>query len=130
MPAMANITVKNAANADVVYVAKNPSSGDKTRARWTEDGANAIIGFRPVFEATTRDSNGKPGRVLNATLKTPITGLVEGVETQLAVVPMTFETTIPTNVDAAKVYDAYVKAGNLLVAALMREVAASGYAPQ
>lgn len=32
MPSMANITVKNNAAADVIYVAQVPSAGDKTPA--------------------------------------------------------------------------------------------------
>ncbi len=131
MPNMADITVLNAAAGNAIYVAKNPSSGDKTWARWTQDAAHAIAGFRPVLQVMTRDNaSGKPGRVLSISHKEPIIGAVNGVDTQLALVPFTLETTIPTNVDAAKVYDAYVKATNLAVSTLLRAVAAAGYAPQ
>jgi len=129
MPSMANITVKNAANADVVYVAATPSAGDRSPARWTQNAANAIIGFRPVFQVVTRDSSGKPGRIMEGSLRTPITTQVNGVETQLAVIPMTFQSTLPTNVDATLVADAFVQWGNLMASSLIRAVALEGYAP-
>jgi len=126
---MANITVKDSANADVVYVAATPSAGDRSPARWTQNAANAIIGFRPVFQVVTRDSTGKPGRIMEGSLRFPITATVNGVETQLAVVPMTFQATLPTNVDATKVADAFVQWGNLLASTLIRSTASDGYAP-
>lgn len=129
MPSMANITVKNAANADVVYNVASPSAGDKTAARWTQNAANAIIGFRPVFQVATRDSTGKPARILDGSLRFPIVETVGGVETQVALVPMTISATLPTNVDAAKVADAFVQFGNLLASTLIRSVSSDGYAP-
>lgn len=129
MPNMADITVKNAANADVVYVKKNASAGDKSAARWTLDAANAIAGFRPVFQVATRDSQGKPGRIMDGSLRFPVVATVNGVVTQLALVPFSFSTTLPTNVDASVVNDAFVQAGNLIVSALVRAAASEGYAP-
>lgn len=129
MPSMANITVKNAANADVVYVAATPSAGDRVPARWTQNAANAIIGFRPVFQVVTRDSSGKPGRIMDGSLRFPVVETVGGVPTQVALVPATFSITLPTNVDATVVSDAFVQLGNLLASSLIRAVAADGYAP-
>lgn len=129
MPNMANITVKNKAGADVVYNAATPSSGDRNPARWTQNAANAIVGFRPVFQVATRESGGKPGRLMEGSLRFPIIGTVNGVPTQLALVPLSFSATIPTNVDATEVSDAFVQFGNLLASTLIRAVADDGYAP-
>jgi hypothetical protein len=126
---MANITVKNAANADVIYVAATPSAGDKSPARWTQNALTPIIGFRPVFEVKTRDSGGKPGRILDGSLRYPVTQVVSGITTQAAVVPISFSATLPTNVDSTVVSDAFVQLGNLLASTLIRAVAADGYAP-
>lgn len=129
MPSMANITVKNAANADVVYVAAIPSAGDRVPARWTQNAASAIIGFRPLFQVVTRDSSGKPGRILDGSLRFPVVETINGVPTQVALVPATFSVTLPTNVDSTVVSDAFVQLGNLLSSTLVRAVAAEGYAP-
>lgn len=129
MPNMANITVKNKANADVIYVAATPSSGDRNAARWTQDAANSIIGFRPVFQVATRDSGGKPGRIMEGSLRFPVVETVGGVSTQVALVPLSFSATLPTNVDSTVVSDAFVQFGNLLASTLVRAVADSGYAP-
>lgn len=129
MPSMANITVQNAAAANVVYVAKVPSSGDKTPAVWTMDAANAIIGFRPRLQVLTRDNGNKNARIIEIEASEPITGLVNGVETKLGVVPFKVYATVPTNLDAAKVQDAIVKASNAVVGTLIRSVFAEGYAP-
>lgn len=129
MPSMANITVKNAANVDVVYVAKTASAGDKSPARWTVDAANPIAGFRPVFQVQTRDNGSNNGRVFESTLRFPVLSTVAGVDQKDATVPFEVRGTLPTNVDSAKVKDAFVQLGNLLVSALVRDVADTGYAP-
>lgn len=129
MPTMANITVKNAANADVVYVAKVPSAGDKTPAVWTFDGAHAIQGFRPKFVLGTRDNGPKNARILEGSLSFPVIATVDSVDVRVATVPISLVATLPTNVDASKVYDAAVQATNLFVATLVRQCFSTGYAP-
>lgn len=129
MPALANITVKNAANADVVYVGSIPSAGDKMPARWSLNAASAIIGFRPVFQLATRDNGNKTGRVFTATMSYPILETISGVVTKTAQFGFTLEGTLPTNVDGTLVQDAFIQMGNLLVSALVRAAAAEGYAP-
>lgn len=130
MPAMGNITVKNAANADVVYTAAVPSAGDRSPAKWTANASQSILGFRPQVTVQTRDGgSGKPGRIMEGTFKFPVIETVNGVPTQMAIVPGSFSVTLPTNVDGAVVSDAYVQFGNLLVSALFRSVASEGYAP-
>lgn len=129
MPSMANIIVKNAANADVTYVAKVPSSGDRNPARWTLDAASAIIGHRPTLELTTRTNGSNNGRILEINYVHPLTSTVSGVTTLVAKVPFKGSFTLPTNADAALAADAFVQVGNLLVSTLVRAAAADGYAP-
>lgn len=129
MPSMANITVKNAAAADVVYVAATPSSGDRNAARWRLNAASAIIGHRPEFSLTTRDNGSRNARAIAGSFKFPVVGIVDGVPTVLATVPLTFEGVLPTNVDNTVVADGFTQFGNLLVSALVRQSAQDGYAP-
>lgn len=129
MPAMANITVLNAAAANVIYVAATPSAGDKVPARWTANAISGIPGFRPRFEMVTRDNANKNARIAEGSFSFPILETVSGVVTKTATVPLNWHVTLPTNVDAALVNDAFVQAGNLLVSALIRASASEGYAP-
>lgn len=129
MPAMGNITVKNAANADVVYTASVPSAGDRSPARWTANAASAIIGFRPVLQVVTRDNGKQSGRHMEATFRYPIVETIEGRPTVTATVPFTLSGTLPTNVDGTLVSDAFVQLGNLLASSLIRAVASEGYSP-
>lgn len=129
MPSMANITVKNAVAADVTYVAKVPSAGDRSPARWTADAASAIIGHRPTLEMTTRTNGSNNGRICEWNFVYPITSTVAGVTTVLARVPFKGSFTTPTTVDSAQAADAFVQLGNLLASALMRAAASDGYAP-
>lgn len=129
MPSMANITVKNGAAADVVYVASVPSAGDKTPAKWTENAASGIVGHRPTLTMGTRDNGSKNARVVDLTSKTPIVELLNGVPTVVASVVLSTQGSLPTNVDATKVADAFIKHGNLIASALIRQAAQDGYAP-
>lgn len=129
MPSMANITVKNAANTDVVYSAKVPSAGDRSPARWTADAASPIIGFRPVFEMATRSNGQGNGRICEFNFVLPITKSVNGDTVLAAKVPFKGAFTLPTNADAALAADAYVQAVNLLASSLIKEAVTSGYSP-
>lgn len=129
MPTMADITVKNVANADVIYVAKVASAGDKTPAKWTADAAHAILGFRPYLTVNTRDNGPKNARIMEGVFNFPIIGAVNGVDTLLARVPLNLALTLPTNVDASKVYDAAFQGTNLFVSTLLRSVYSTGYSP-
>lgn len=129
MPAMANITVKNAANTDVIYVSKVPSAGDRSPAKWTADALSTIVGQRPMFTVETRDNGPKNGRVFESALSFPIVETVGGVPTVVATVPLRCSGTLPTNVDSSKVTDAFIQNGNLLVSTLIRDVGSTGYAP-
>lgn len=129
MPSMANITVKNAANADVAYVAKSPSAGDRVPAQWTLDAASSIPGHRPKLAVETRTNGNKNARILSSSFTYPVVETVGGVAMVVAIVPAQLSITLPTNVDSAKVADAFVQLGNLLASTLIRSVAETGYAP-
>jgi hypothetical protein len=126
---MANITVKDSANVDVVYTGVVPSSGDKTLAVWRANALSPMIAHRPTFSVVTRDNQRQNGRVFDGSFKFPIRETIGGVETVTATVPFTITGTLPTNVDSAKVLDAFTQLGNLLASSLLRSVAAEGYAP-
>lgn len=129
MPSMANITVKNAADTDVEYVAAVASSGDKTPAKWTANALSSIAGYRPSFTMVTRDNGSKTGRQLDFAFRMPVTSTVSGVTTLVGTVPASASILLPTTIDAAIPADAFVQFGNLLVSALARQVAEVGYAP-
>lgn len=128
MPNMANITVKNKANADVVYSAATPSSGDKNPAVWRQN-TPASIAFRPIFQFSTRNNANLSGRVFEASFNGPVVQSAGGVDTVVARVPLRASGTLPTNVPVDNVSDYYVQFSNLLVAALIRSAVEEGYAP-
>lgn len=129
MPQMANITVKNVANADVVYVAKVPSAGDRSPSKWTQDTAQAIPAFRPVLTMVTRDNGPKTARIVDVNYKYPVIQTISGVLTMTDIVPFTYSGTLPQGIDPAHVNEAVVQFGNCLVAALLRAAQNEGYAP-
>lgn len=130
MPQMANITVKNAANEDVVYNGIVSSAGDRSPARWTAISASSIAGHRPTLSVLTRDNGNKNGRVMEVSFRFPIvTTGTDGRPQLTAIVPFQVHGTLPTNVDATLVQDAFVQCMALLNSDLFKEMAANGYAP-
>lgn len=129
MPSMANITVKDSANVDVIYVAAAPSAGDRSPAIWRANALSPIIGFRPSFSVMTRDNQKQSGRIMEASFKFPILGNVNGQTVVLATVPYTFAGTIPTNIDSTLALNAFTQFGNLCASSLVRSIVSDGYAP-
>lgn len=131
MPSMANIAVLNNAAATVTYTAATASAGDKVPAVWRQNAASEIIGLRPQLSVTTRDNAKRNGRIFEATMKYPIfmTDASSGQKILLATVPLSLTGTLPTNVDAVQVKDAFVQFGNLAVSTLIRSAIEEGYAP-
>jgi hypothetical protein len=131
MPAMANITIKNAANADVVWVAAVPSSGEKSPAIWRFNANSDKLQFRPSFHLTMKENGRSNGRIFSAEFKFPLAGENSDTGTPFlyATIPFNVSGTLPTNVDVATLNDAFVQFGNLLVSTLIRSAAAEGYAP-
>lgn len=131
MPNMADITVKNAAGTDVVYVAAMPSAGDSSPARWTQNAASGVIGFRPSFEIVSKVNAAKDVRRLEFTANFPVTftDSSSGAVTLLGSIKTTGVTYLPASIDTAKWTDAFTQMGNLLVSTLIRSSASTGYAP-
>lgn len=129
MPQMADITVKKAdGTTNIVYSALTPSSGDKSPAVWWAKAVSTIPKHRPMFSILTKDNGPRTARHVSGVFKFPATSVVGGVETQMATVPISFEGTLPTTIDAAVVKEAVYQFGNLLVAALVRAQLEEGYA--
>jgi len=127
---MANITVENVANADVVYVAATASAGDSVPAIWRLNAQSDKIAFRPLFTLLTRDNARKNGRVFRATYKFPVvTQDVNNNDTLAATIPFEVSGTLPTNIPVDSVTEAFTQLGNLLVSTLIRSAATEGYAP-
>lgn len=129
MPQMASITVKNAADSDVEYVAATASAGDRSPAVWFAASASSIIGHRPKLTVSTRDNGRANGRHITGSFRFPIVEEVNGKPSIVATMPMTFEGTLPTNVPSNLVTDGFTQFGNLVASELMREVAEAGYSP-
>lgn len=131
MPSMASITIKNAANADVVWVAAVPSSGEKSPAIWRFNANSDKLAFRPSFHLTMKENGRKNGRIFSADFRFPLAG--ENSDTGspylYATIPFTVSGTLPTNVDVSTLNDAFVQFGNLLTSTLVRSAANEGYAP-
>lgn len=129
MPSMANITVKNVALADVIYVASTPSAGDKSAAVWRQNAASTIAGRRPQLTCLTRDNASKTGRHVSISLRFPVVVTENGVDRVAAVVPLNLEGVLPTNVAVSASLEAFTQFGNLLSSTLLRSVAEEGFAP-
>lgn len=120
MPNINSITVKNAANADVVYTPVQPSSGDRTPAIWRNNADTQIMALRPVFRISMRNNGNNSGRVVEGSLRFPVYVEKDGMDTQLATVPLSFSGTLPTNIPVDWVSDAFIQFGNLIVSTLVR----------
>lgn len=128
---MINITVKNAAGTDVVYVAAIGSAGDKSPARWSQNALVANVALRPVFECASQ-SNG-PGTVRRVTfsLVYPVSYTDTNTGQKMLLAPMKFEGTaqLPKVLSTSDWNEGGVQFGNLVVSAVMRAAFESGYAP-
>jgi hypothetical protein len=127
---MANITVKNKANADVVYVSATPSSGDRTPAVWTQNAASPYLDRRPKLSVSTRNSGGQlPARIIQISTVFPVVETIQGADVVTARVVFNGSVTLPTNCDGLKASDGFHQLGGLIASALMREVGDTGFAP-
>lgn len=129
MPSMANITVKNVANADVVFVAKVPSAGDRTPAKWTQDAASGIILHRPAFAMGTKDSGDGRKRIAELNGVFPVTVTENGVVRLVDKIVFQGSFQLSKAIDTAANTEAITQFGNLLVSVLIRQALSDGYAP-
>lgn len=130
MPTMQNITIKNSSNADVVYVAKVASAGEKSPAIWSADALNTVPGNRPTLKVTAHPNGPGTTRVVNAELTFPIVeNNGQGGQTRVGSVPLRVYAALPLNLPESDVVDAVTQGLNLMTSALMRSVITTGYAP-
>lgn len=131
MPNMANITVKNAAGTDVIFVAAMPSAGDKSPARWTQNALVGVAGFRPKFDLVASSNGNGDVRKVDYTFTYPITytDTTTGLLAQRSVIKVTGTVFLPNNLTTDQWNEAFVQLGNLLVSTLVRSSVQEGYAP-
>lgn len=124
MPQMANITVKNAVDADVVLTALTPSSGDRA-ALWRYDALDSLPLLRPTYQVTTTYNGPRDARRSVVTGSYPVADPVLG--TVKARIPFRLEVTLPLNIPTEKTDDAVVIMQNLLKSSLITEILKSGF---
>lgn len=127
MPQMANITVKNAANVDVLFTALTPSSGDTTLAQWRALGSLTIPALAPQVSSKTQANGAKTGRQVSVNGVFPYVRTVDGVETLVARQPFSVSTTVPLNIPVSVTADNAKVFANLLASALLQAILAEGY---
>lgn len=132
MPSMANITVKAAnGTTDVIYVQKNPSSGDGTVALWRVDAAATINSAKPSLEVSSKgNSNGTTRRVQGHgrypyTLTDSTTGKI--LVDQLA--HFSWEAVVPTGMPDTAIAEFVAHNTNLMVSTLLVSSLKEGFAP-
>lgn len=126
MPQMANITVKNGQNVDVVFKSLTPSSGDTTQAQWRVESGLAPV-FSPALSVKTTYNGPKTGRRVTLSAAFPTVDTVGGVSTVTATEPFKLELLVPLNVLGSVPSDNAVVFANLLKSTLLQEILATGY---
>lgn len=129
MAAISNITVKDAANADVVLTAEVGSAGDKTPARWSVVAFSATPAFRPRLSYVTGYNANRTTRVSNLEYVHPVTATVNGVETVIGQIPVRLYAANPQNLPQTAVDNAITIASNAFVSSALRAALKAGYAP-
>jgi len=124
MPQMANITVKDAANTDVVLTALTPSSGDRA-ALWRYDAFATLPLLRPTYQVTTTYNGPRDARRTVVTGSYPIPDPVLG--TVKARIPFRLEVTLPLNVETNSTDDAVVIMQNFIKSGLITEILKTGF---
>lgn len=131
MPQMANIVIKKAdGTTDVTYTAAQPSSGDKTAARWQSLTVGTTPAERPVL-ALRAESNG-PGtaRRITGSFKWPMTSQDAGGNLVVAGGTVgTFQIVVPQNQTTANITEQAHQFANLIASTLMKQCFIDGYAP-
>lgn len=127
MPNMANITVKNAANVDVLFTALTPSSGDTTLAQWRALGSATTPTLAPALSTKTQANGPKTGRAVSVNAIFPYVSSVGGIDTVVARQPFSLTTTVPLNIPVTAATDNAKVFANLISAALLQAILAEGY---
>lgn len=129
MPQMADIVVKKADNTtNVTFVAKVPSSGDKTSSVWTQDAASTYRNQRPVVSALTQWNGARTARRSRVTCDWPIVRTVNGNPEVVHRVPGEFTAAIPAGLTDSEAAEFVAQFTNILSSTLMRAIVGEGYA--
>lgn len=130
MPTMANITVKNAANVDVVFTATASSTGDKIPAVWLNNASSAVRANRQKATIEVHDNGNGSSRVLTGVVTIPYTQVVDGRELVVAQQIYKIVGSQPKVIPDAAIADASTIAMNLFASALYKATAAEQIAPR
>lgn len=129
MNSMADITVKkNDGSTDIVYVAQQPSAGDKSPAIWRADALGAAIAFRPEYRLTAKDSPDGKSRLMTNTYRYPqiatdsTTTLVSVVKTA----SFNLQVNLPKEMTQADINEACAQYANLLDSTLIQACLKAG----
>lgn len=130
MPAISNITVKkNDGTTDIVYTGVQPSSGDGTAAIWKAQSVGTAPAHQPELRLSSRDASKGAKRALRSTYVYPqiasntTTGLTTVVDRASADTNWNF----PKGMPQADINEFVTQHANLLVSALVKDCAKSGY---
>jgi len=126
---MADITVKNSTNVDIIFTALTPAGADGTPAQWRVATWGATPDKQIRLEVKSRNNATKSGRKVEAFIEVPYVETIAGTPTVVSRVPIRLEATVPFNVPSGAMLDLTIIATNAFAAALMRSVISSGYAP-
>lgn len=130
MPNMANVTIKAAnGTTDVVLVAKVPSAGDKSPAKWTVDTAAAIREHRPSATLMSQDNGNRTARKMSIVSRFPVVRTINGVLTVVATVPCSIDIPMPNGLTDTEAAEAIAFHVNFAASTLAKECMKEGYAP-
>lgn len=132
MPAIANIVVKkNDGTTDVTYTAVNPSSGDRTPARWMNQSVGTSLSHRPSLKHLSRDSGDGKTRRHEFTFVYPqlSTDSGTGVTKVERIVTIGGFAVVPNEMPTTDVNEAIAQGFNLLASAHFKSNVQSGFAP-
>lgn len=130
MPQMANIVIKDAANADVTATALTPSAGDSSTARWRVEDLAVPPMFRPEFAVLARPSSDKTSRRVQMKLTVPyaITG-TDGLTKKSGNILTVCDFVVPQDIPTATVEDAVAYTKSFISSSLISAVLGSQIAP-
>lgn len=130
MTAIANITVKkNDGTTDVIYTAKQPSSGDGTAAIWRADSVGTAQSHRPEFRLTGKQGKTSDWRSMRSTYQYPqiatnsTTTLTSVVEKASAATSWDF----PKSMSQADINEFVSQYANLIVSTLIKDCVKDGF---
>jgi hypothetical protein len=129
MPLLADITVKKAdGTTNVVFVAKQASSGDKNPATWSCDGASVYRSQRPSFSASAQFNGPRTARRVNAKINWPFTRLVDAVPVIVQRGQLDASVLVPLDLTDTEINEFVHQSCNILASALFKAMASEGYA--